>query len=341
MRLRIFLLIAALVLSGCSSAKHSHKEKPAIAQQPYVRISKSDSNVLALEIAVRKFVPSRGRGPAIWLTGVSHVGQSNYYATLQRHLDDQGLVLFEGIGDHSDNSSPEENLKPASPRMGPNSSVKGGASLQSEMAASLGLVFQLEVIDYSSPNFRNSDLSIEQLRQVMSASPAEPGKAGAAQSFETLLQMMQGDSFLNAIMRMLMSFLGSNPKLQALTKVALMESIAAMDGDPAQLRGLPPELHQLLVVLVQKRNQKVVEDLKAEIKRKKGPASVAVFFGAGHMPDLELQLREKLKYKPAEDLWLTAFSVDMRKAEVSPAEVEFIRGLVKREMEQLQSQKAH
>jgi len=344
MRLSIFFVLAALFLNGCSSpssSKHSRKEKAVIAQQPYVRILKSDSNVVALEIAVRKFVPGRGHGPAIWLTGVSHIGQSNYYAALERHLDDQELVLFEVIGDHSSNSSPGEERKRAIPSSDAHSSDKGGSSLQSDMAASLGLAFQLEAIDYSKPNFRNSDLSIQELREVMSARPSEPSQQGAAQSFETLVQMMQGDSFFGAIMRMLMSFLGSNPKLQALTKIALMESIAVMDGDPAQLKGLTPELHELLVVLVQKRNQKVVEDLKAEIERKKGPASVAVFFGAGHMPDLELQLREKLKYKPAEDLWLTAFSVDMRKAEVSLAEVEFIRGFVKREMEQLQSQKGN
>jgi len=346
MRPSIVFLGAALSVSGCSlpsSAPRSHSGgKPVVVQQPYVRISKNDSNLIELQIAVRKFVAVRGRGPAIWLTGVSHVGQSNYYAALQRRLDEQGLVLFEGIGDHSDSPSRSEVAKPIMRPSDASSSEKGGSSLQSQMASSLGLVFQLEAIDYSSANFRNSDLSIQELRGVMSERPSEPGQAGAAQSFETLLQMMQGDSFLNAIMRMLMSFLGSNPKLQALTKIALMESIAVMDGDPAQLRGLPPELHQLLVVLVQKRNQKVLDDLKTEIKRKKGkgPESIAVFFGAGHMPDLELQLRERLKYKPVEDAWLTAFSVDMRQAAVSPAEVEFIRGLVKREMEQLQSQRA-
>jgi hypothetical protein len=151
--------------------------------------------------------------------------------------------------------------------------------------------------------------------------------------------MMQGDSFFDAILRMVMRFLGANPKLQALAKVALLESIARMDGDPSQLSGLPPELHQLLVVLVQKRNQKVVNDLKTELKSKTRPGSIAVFFGAGHMPDLELQLRRQLKYQPAEDLWLTAFSVDLRQAAVSRAEVEFIRGFVKREIEALQNQK--
>ena len=38
--------------------------------------------------------------------------------------------------------------------------------------------------------------------------------------------MMQGDSFLDAILRMVMRFLASNPKMQALARVALIESIA-------------------------------------------------------------------------------------------------------------------
>lgn len=342
MRLSFLLAIATVLLNGCGTARRNdgqHSSQSLPLQAPYVRISTNDPNIIELQIALRKFVPNRGHGPAVWLAGVSHIGESNYYSALQKQLDAQSLVLFEGIGSGAGETSPQERRMKATPKPADSDEQRSPASLQSEMASSLGLVFQLEAIDYSSPNFRNSDLSVKQLRDTISARPAEPGQAGASQSFETLLQMMQGDSFFDAILRMLMRFLGSSPKLQALSKLALMQSIEEMSGDPSQLQGLPPEVKELLEVLVQKRNQKVLDDLKAELKKKTRPDSIAIFYGTGHMPDMGVQLARQLKYKPVEDVWLTAFSVDLKRASVSPAEVQFIRSLIKQEIKQLQTKK--
>src|SRR5437899_12329227 len=96
-------LLLTVFAWGCSTVqKNSPRPKPQapVSPQPYVRIFQADSNTVQLQIALRKFMPERGRGPAVWLTGVSHLGESNYYAALQRHLDNQTLVLFEGIGEH-------------------------------------------------------------------------------------------------------------------------------------------------------------------------------------------------------------------------------------------------
>src|SRR3974390_2345140 len=89
-------LAACFLLVGCSSHKPN---EPLVVKdpEPFVRVENTDSNLIQLQIAVREFVPARGRGPAVWLTGVSHIGDSNYYAALQQHLDAQTLVLFEGI----------------------------------------------------------------------------------------------------------------------------------------------------------------------------------------------------------------------------------------------------
>ena len=207
--------------------------------------------------------------------------------------------------------------------------------MQSSLAASLGLVFQLEAIDYGRTNFRNSDLSVEQLRGLIARQPPGAGEAGAGQSFESLLQILEGGSLLDVVLEVGMRFLGANPKLQAMSKLALIETIAQMKGDPSQLRGLPSQMKQLLAVLIEKRNQKVVDDLKAELREMSRDSSIAVFYGTGHMPDLEMRLRKQLKYKPAEQQWLTAFSVNLAQAGISQAELGFIRDFVKRELEQL------
>jgi hypothetical protein len=278
----------------------------------------------------------------VWLVGVSHIGETNYYAALQKQLDAQPLVLFEGIGGpapESDESADAEEAGHGGAETNNALAKTSHSTLQSSLARSLGLVFQLEAVDYSRPNFRNCDLSIQQLRQLMSEERTASGQPGPAQSFETLLQLMQGDSLLDTILQVAMRFLGTNPKLQAMSRLALIETIAQMKGDPSQLRGLPPQLSQLLEVLVQKRNQKVVDDLKAELKSKERPGSIAIFFGTGHMPDLESRLRRELDYRPADQIWLTAFSVNLTRSGISHSEVEFIRTFVKQEMEQLQTPK--
>src|SRR5262249_38798372 len=149
---------------GCSGPRKAAARKPITPPQPYVRIANSDSNHIQLQIAARQFLSADSGKPAIWLTGVSHIGESNYYAALQAHLDAQTLVLFEGVGaaDRDAEPSESENAIPAgdSQAIAQAAHTESRASLQSAMAASLGLVFQLEAINYQRPTFRNSDLSI-------------------------------------------------------------------------------------------------------------------------------------------------------------------------------------
>src|SRR5882724_5848160 len=101
--IHLVLLALAMLTPGCSTSSRNTLANTQTFEAPaaYVRTSNSESNLLELQIAARRFVPARGKGPAIWLTGVSHIGTSNYFAALQRHLDAQTLVLFEGVGEHS------------------------------------------------------------------------------------------------------------------------------------------------------------------------------------------------------------------------------------------------
>jgi hypothetical protein len=344
MRSGVYVLLAALLLTaGCStsrSAKAGAVTAPP-SPEPYVRIDNTDSNLVQLQIAVRKFVPPHRKEPVIWLAGVSHIGQSNYYAVLQRHLDAQTLVLFEGVGGppDADAGSKPGTAGPLASAPGADASAAGGgaSSLQSSMAAALGLVFQLEAIDYRRPNFRHCDLSVGQIRELIAKQPSAPGEPGAGPSFEGLLETMQGGSWFDALVQVGLRFIGASPKLQGLAKLALIDTICEIQGDPSRLQGLPPEMKQLLDVLLQKRNQKVMADLGGELKKPRPHDSIAVFFGTGHMPDLERRVRQELHYCPGSQLWLTAFSVDLARTRITPAERAFLHDLLKHQLEQLQS----
>jgi hypothetical protein len=345
MRFSFALIVAAGLAPAFAAAAGQKALQPSrgsfAPRQPYVRISTTDSNLVRLQTAVREFVPDRSQGPCVWLAGVSHVGEPHYYAAMQRFLDARTLVLYEGIGGAAAHTSGQAQ-QPSSPASADNEEHPPRAnddygSLQTAMASSLGLVFQLDAIDYSRPNFRNSDLSLEALRDLLANAPADPDNAGAAQGFETLLQAMQGGTFMNTILRLSLGVLGATQKLQALGRLAMIQVLGQIQGDPSQLHGLPPQMKDLLSVLLKKRNDKVFHDLKANLRELGSHDSIAVFFGTGHMPDLERRLRAELHYRPGRQIWLTAFSVDLAKTGITPAEVEFIRNLVRTQLQQLQS----
>ena len=292
--------------------------------QPYTRVANPDSNTVQLQIAVRKFVPLHHRGPAIWLAGTSHIGEPAYYHALQQYLDARTVVLYEGINTEAHKnhvSKPRMAPSPNAPSElpGPTPHAGGSFSMQATMAGSLGLVFQLDAIDYDRTNFLNSDLSLLQLQRLMigepNAGPAAPGQPVKTNpSFESLLQIMDGSSFLGSLFKLGLQFVGANPHLQALAKLALIEALGQLQGDFSEMRGLPPDMKQLVKVLIEARNQNVVADLQTECGRVPRSGSIAVFYGTGHMEDLERRVTRGLHYRPDSEIWLTAFSVDLHQA---------------------------
>src|SRR6185436_19487934 len=105
----------------------------------------------------------------------------------------------------------------------------------------------------------------------------------------------------------LLQLVAESPKLQAITKLALIEAFGALKGDMSQMQGMPEELKQLMDVLIRERNKAVMEDLRAELKSAKRTDSIAIFYGAGHLADLEKRLSRDLHYRPGEQIWLPAF----------------------------------
>lgn len=343
-------LILGLVAAGCSASRSASSHSagthpPAPEPLSYVRISDVDSNHVQLQIAAREFLPNRRGRPVVWLTGVSHLGDPSYYAALQSHLNTQTLVLYEGVGaadaETEADSAPAAATPPAvesdddaAAETPATATSDNRGSFQSAMAASLGLVFQLEAIDYRRSNFRNSDLSITQLRDLMNQAETGSGQHGASQSFENLLGMMEGNSWFDALLQLALRLLGANPKFQALGRLALIDLLGQIQGDPSRLQGLPPEMKQLLEVLLQRRNEKVIADLTERLSDVGPHGSIAIFFGTGHMPDMEKRLRNELQYHPATNRWFTAFDVDLAKAKITPAEREFVDSFVQWQLTQ-------
>jgi hypothetical protein len=321
--------------SHVASVNQAASFKPG---QPYTRIAGADSNIVQLQIALRKFLPENRSGPAVWLVAVMHVGDPAYYQQLQSRLDSQTVVLFEGVnaGAHKRRTTGSQPVRAKIPPPDSGTNGSAGGSFQTEMAKALGLVFQLDAINYDRPNFFNSDLSIGELQRILAeGASTNSASAPAGQSFDMLLHIMDGSSFLGALFKWGLDFISANPKLQAMARLTMIEAVGHLNGDIAEMKGLPPEMKQLLKVLIEERNEKVVKDLRFEMKTVPRSGSIAIFYGAGHMENLEKHLVNELHLRPAGEEWLEAFSLDLKKSGISPSEAETVRGLVKWQFDQM------
>lgn len=292
---------------------------------------------MRLQVACRYLAPSdaRSKGGGVWLVGATHLGERRYYDDLQRLLDAQPLVLFEGVGA----TNKQFQIRNAS-----------DFSLQESLAHALGLEFQLNAIDYSKPHFHNSDLSLAQLTKLFQppepkpqaagdgthAEPASAPGANAGQGFAQLVQVMEGSGILGAVARFGVGIIAASPRLQATTKVGLMEMLDQLSGDFQRWPGMPKDFQDLLKVLIEERNKTVVHDVSNALRASPAPSAIAVFYGAGHMPDLEVRLCTQLGYRTAKEQWLTAFEVNPLTSGLSAVELDFMRRWIRMELNVLQ-----
>jgi hypothetical protein len=90
-------LISMLVFCLLASRLALADPAPAPAvRDPYVRQRTDGPGKRTLEVAARRFVLA-GQ-PDVWLVGAVHIGEAAYYATVQKLLDAQDVVLFESVG---------------------------------------------------------------------------------------------------------------------------------------------------------------------------------------------------------------------------------------------------
>lgn len=295
----------------------------------YLRRSADTNGLLSLQVAARELVPVRKNRPPVWLVGVIHLGTADYYAELQTFLDRQSLVLFEGIGADEGNFGLQEEE----------------FSLQDRMAAALGLVFQLKAIDYGRSTFQNSDLDFEGLARLFGEqSPAEDAEGGAAApggaEFNVLIQIMQGEGLFGGLARLGVSALASSPRLQATMKVMLIEMMGGLPANLAEIAGMPEGMKQLMEALIKARNDVVVRDVRRELRKRRRPETIAVFYGAGHMADLEERLCRELKLSPGEERWFTALSINPSAAGLSSFEVGVARSMSRLQLHALGAESA-
>lgn len=193
--------------------------------------------------------------------------------------------------------------------------------IQKQLADAMGLVFQLDAMDHTAANWRNSDMAIEDLRDRFRESGVQA---------ESLFGMMDGSSMMGRLSGMLLNMMGSNPQSRGMLKVMMIEML----GDAERMfEQLPGQAAAMMTVLINDRNEVVLADLERLLEEEPEVQTVGIIYGAGHLAHLEQRLVVDFGYEPGETRWLTAMEVDAEAVGIAPAQLRTMRQMIQRSME--------
>ena len=164
--------------------------------------------------------------------------------------------------------------------------------LYKELADALGVTLQVRSINYDRRGWEPADLPMEELLDRL-------WKRGEQ---SMTLEMLSNDSgFQQGAVRFLLSMVSNSPGFKKLVIRALGEggrrssdALGAVDTR----------------IIIDERNDAVIDTLHTLLTEKSPPASVAIFYGAAHMRDFEATLRADFGLEPDGVRWDSAMSVD-------------------------------
>lgn len=270
----------------------------------FLRVQRDDlGQPKAMETAIVTYAAAgdKNRDVVVDLIGAVHVADATYYADLNKRFESYDVVLYELV-------APEGTRIP---KGGPK---RGGSllgSLQGGMKSLLDLEFQLEKIDYTKDNFVHADMSPEEFAKSMRD---------------------RGESFLQIILRSI----GQSAAMQAQGQqtvsdvellMALLSKDRAMRMKRLMARQFEDMENSLSVLqgpegstLITERNKKCFEVLQKQIDD--GNRRIGIFYGAGHLPDMEKRLADDFGLTPLRTRWLVAWNLqgDKEPAGETPAE---------------------
>jgi hypothetical protein len=275
----------ATVTPVCAAEKAGKPE----AQPRFVRLARNpQKQPAALETSIVTHAPRDcgQSGPTVDLISALHVADKAYYEELNRLFTHYDVVLYELV-------APEGTRVPRNGGSGSNHPV---SVLQNAMTRLLALEFQLRGIDYTKDNMVHADMSPEQFAAAM---------RDRGESFWTILARVMGHAFSEqndytiSDARLLAALFDKNRAL-ALKRV-MAEEFLDLEGSIGAIEGPNGS------AIVADRNKFALKVLRKQIDA--GKRKIAIFYGAGHMPDFQSHLRDDFGLTPINTRWLTAWSL--------------------------------
>lgn len=306
-RMAWLALLAAASGFSPASAQPAVAEAPAPAEQTtkieqaedrpgaeWVRVTEDkQGRPLGMQTAIVRYVSkptSEGKAIAVDLIGAVHVGDLAYYTELNKRFEQYDALLYELV------APPGTRIEPGTKAS--NRHMLG--AMQNSMKNMLKLEHQLEKIDYTKPNFVHADMSADQFFKSMD----DRGESLVQMYFRMLGQSIahqtaatsKGASADIDLMRALFAKDRSRQlKIAMARQMAEMESLlTAFGGEEGS-------------TIITERNKTALRVLQQQLEG--GNTKVGVFYGAGHLDDMDNRLRDEFGLEPVSVTWLTAWDL--------------------------------
>lgn len=250
---------------------------------------------LAMQTAIVRYTgqaagtDGQRRDVAVDLIGAVHVGDVAYYEDLNKKFTQYDALLYELVAPPGTVVEPGRGTSNRHPV----------GILQNGMKTMLELDHQLEKIDYKKPNFVHADMSPDQFAKAMRD---------------------RNESFLQMYFRLLGTALAQQGDLaaNAPSDIDVFAALFAKDR-PRRLKILlaqqMADMESILVsfggeqgsAIITDRNKIALNVLKDQLAG--GKTRVGIFYGAGHLQDMDERLRKDFALKPAAISWVTAWNL--------------------------------
>ena len=263
----------------------------------WIRLQRSRrGEPLAMQTAIVRYTVDKGGeqpksdGPTVDLIGAVHVGDRSYYDRLNRRFKDYDALLFELV-------APKGTV--IEKGRGTSNSHPVGA-IQNGLKSLLGLEHQLEHIDYTQKNFVHADMSPDEFSQKMED---------------------RGESFLQMYFRLVGQEIARQSQQQAdgkFTELDLFSAFFSRDRDRRIKIALAQQFEDMEGMLagfggpdgstiITERNRVALEVLSDQLKD--GKKKLGIFYGAGHLSDMDERLRKDFRMKPVQITWVDAWNL--------------------------------
>jgi hypothetical protein len=308
-RNHLWLALAALFLAQLAFADQPKAEPKKKAATKFLRIQRDkDDDPIALQTAIVRYVPKTGEGGVtVDLIGAVHVGDKDYYAALNKKMEQYDVLLYELVAKEGT----------VIPKGGKRDNPNPLSMMQDMMKNMLDLESQVEQIDYTKKNFVHADLSPEKMAEAIKERGDDALTIGLSvvtdflrkQNLEEMKQKKnppkgQKKEEEPDLFKMM---LDPNASLKLKRLMAEQFEESGDDGGLGATIG---------TILVADRNKAALKVLQKEIA--KGHKKIGIFYGAAHMPDFEKRLAEDFDLKKDKEEWLTAWDLKTKRGGVPP-----------------------
>ena len=268
------------------------KKKKAGVMDHFLRIKRDKrGRPLAMQTSVTRYetINEQGERVIVDLIGVVHVGEKEYYQDLNKTFEKYDGLLYELV-------APEGTVIPKGGREA-SDSLNPIAMLQKGMQEGLGLEFQLEHIDYTKDNFVHADMSPSEFAESMKQNEESISKIFLKAMGQSMAMQQTGQG--GSEIKMLVAMFSNNREIR-LRRIAA-EQMKKMEAGMIMFEGKEGS------TIIDHRNGKAMEVLKREIGS--GKKRLALFYGAGHLPDMERRLMSDFQMKRGGQYWLDAWKL--------------------------------